>query len=288
LLPEQSQIVFIVGSPGSGKRDFLNDTFLRIDSKEPPVDIVIVPESDGLSLKSRWITGPMSRPEYCNKNPGGFSDVSLNSFKDEELTGNIALPLQNKVPLFQNWAACWRAKNESDAYHPHFLLHGLHALSPEHQGVLLDTILSEGGLSQPTGGPPLFVTITSLPTWTLADKLRHFSGTSIYINLDDMKVDPALLEAIIVTQILEENLPPPRKVSKLARILASSPRLGHHLETIRPHLQTLRPHFHAKPPLLPIHDYLQCENCLGIILAGPESEALRLIDEHFGESPPDV
>jgi hypothetical protein len=166
---------------------------------------------------------------------------------------------------------CWKAKHEKNIYHPHFLLQGLHLLSPEHQAALLDVISSHAGQSDATRRPPLFITVTSLPTATLASRLRQCSWPGVYyLNLDGMKVDVSLLEVILSNQTAAD---PQLKFHKLAQILATSPKPACHLQRLIDHWY---------------HDSDGWENRLDPILAAPESEAWHLIEEHFGDIPMEV
>jgi hypothetical protein len=63
---EPSHIVFIIGSAGSGKRELLAETYRLLPAGEesdplegwmPPVDIIILPDTDGLSLRLLWTPG---------------------------------------------------------------------------------------------------------------------------------------------------------------------------------------------------------------------------------------
>jgi hypothetical protein len=258
--------VFIVGSPSSGKRGLLKEAYGLLpvgmeddeDAWAPPVDIIILPSGDGQTLKSLWTSNPVIR---------GHVKATCHN---RELMDDINMSHQTPVSLFQNLTASWKDKDKRNTHHPQFLLQGLHLLTPENQGVLLEMILVEGGLSPSTQGTaPLFITVTSLPTETLLDKLPRFSGPMVYyVNLDVMKADPVLLEQLLLAKFKREELPPASKVSKLARILASSPRPYHDFKT----LQRLR---RSSDP--------DWEKRLDPILASPESDAWRLFDEHLGD-----
>ncbi|TEB24424.1 hypothetical protein FA13DRAFT_1739274, partial [Coprinellus micaceus] len=264
---EPSHIVFITGSAGSGKRELLEQAYGHIPAGEedgplegwmPPVDIIIVPDTDGVSLRSLWTPGAFGE---------GLGGVPCDN---KDLMGKINLSPQLPTSLFQDWITCWKAKHKKNTYHPQFLLQGLHLLSPEHQAALLDVISSDVGQSGSTGRPPLFITVTSLPTATLAGRLRQFSWPGVYcVNLDGMKADVSILEGILPFQT---HTVPQLKIHKLARILAASPKPARHLKRLIDHLD---------------HDWKGWENRLGPILAAPESEAWRLIEEHFGEIPSD-
>ncbi|TEB24389.1 hypothetical protein FA13DRAFT_1739237 [Coprinellus micaceus] len=263
---EPSQIMFVVGSAGSGKRELLAETYRLLPAgKEsgspegwmPPVDIIIIPDEDGLSLRFQWTQGSFS---------GSYA--ALAPCSNEDLTGKIDLLHQVPVSLFQDCIASWKARHENNTYHPQFLLQGLHLLLPEHQAALLDVILSNVGPSRSMGGCPLFVTVTSLPTATLASRLRRFSWSGVYyINLDGMKADVSLLQSTLLHQFPDDA--PPLKTHKLARILATSPKPARHLKMLIDHWQ---------------HDWnwTRWEKRLDPILAAPEPEAWRLIEEHFG------
>ncbi|TEB24410.1 hypothetical protein FA13DRAFT_1797280 [Coprinellus micaceus] len=265
--PEPSHIVFIIGSAGSGKRKLLEEAYKLLPAGRedsplegwmPPVDIIIVPDTDGVSLRSIWTPGAFGHP--CINTPCNNTD----------LTGKINLSCNIPASLFQDWVACWETKHEKNTYRPQFLLQGLHLLSPEHQAALLDVISSDIGQSGSTGRLPLFITVTSLPTATLAGRLRQFSWPGVYyVNLDRMEADVSLLEQILFYSI---HHIPPSKIHKLARILAISPKPARHLKRLIDHRK---------------HNWEGWEDRLDLVLAAPESEAWRLIEEHPGEIPPD-
>jgi hypothetical protein len=187
----------------------------------PPVDIIIIPDTDGMSLKSLWTPGTFGQP---------YLDTPCNN---TDLTGKVDLSYQIPTPLFQDWIACWKAKDRKNTYHPQFLLQGLHLLLPEHQVALLGAILSHAGPSDSTGRPPLFITVTSLPTVTLASRLLQFSLPGVYyINLDGMKADISLLEGILLNILKTDDIPP-LKIHKLAHVLAASPEPAFYLKRLR-------------------------------------------------------
>jgi len=96
------------------------------------------------------------------------------------------------------------------------------------------------------------------------ERLRNPSGSGIpFLDLDAVRLDPAILEGVLLRGRAEERLP--LLPHKLARILAKSPTPCHHLEKLV--------HFLNSEP--------KWEGRLDPILAGPESEAWRLIDDHF-------
>ncbi|TEB31211.1 hypothetical protein FA13DRAFT_1791503 [Coprinellus micaceus] len=262
---EPSHIVFITGSAGSGKRELLEEAYKLLPAGRedgppegwmPPVDIIIVPDTDGVSLRSIWM-------------PGAFGHSYIYTpCNNTDLTGKINLSCNIPASLFQDWVACWETKHEKNTYHPQFLLQGLHLLSPEHQAALLDVISLDTRQLDSTGRPPLFITVTSLPTATLAGRLRQFSWPGVYcVNLDGMKADVSILEEVLSIQT---HTVPRLKIHKLARILTHSPKPARHLKRLIDHWY---------------HDEDGWEDCLDPILAAPESEAWRLIEEHFGEIP---
>jgi hypothetical protein len=255
--------VFITGSAGSGKQELLEEGYRLLPAGRedgppegwmPPVDIIIVPDTDGVSLRSIWT-------------PGAFGHSYIDTpYNNTDLTGKINLSCNIPASLFQDWVACWETKHEKNTYHPQFLLQGLHLLAPEHQAALLDLILLDTRQSDSTGKPPLFITVTSLPTATLAGRLRQFSWPGVYcVNLDGMKADVSILEEILLHWM--DDIPP-SKIHKLARILTHSPKPARHLKRLIDHWD---------------RDEDGWEDCLDPILAAPESEAWRLIEEHFGE-----
>jgi hypothetical protein len=147
--------------------------------------------------------------------------------------------------------------------------------------MLLEMILSDPGL-----GAPLFVTITSLPTATIASKLASSPDlVAYYINLDAMQADPALLERLLSLRWTKDTLPTPlpsHKLSKLARILSRSPSPHYHLKR----LSWVMCHQPGRPiPNGQQRGIGAWERNLDDILAAPESEAWRLIDEHNLEGP---
>lgn len=268
----QTQIVFIIGPPGSGKRELLREAYrlhpAHSDDEAgtlrgwacPVVDILIVPTMDGLSLRSMWTSGSVEEPAGAGEGP---------ACDNKELMGKINLSHQIPVSLFQDWAGCWKKKDVRNTHHPQFLFQGLHLLSPEHQDVLLDLISSERRQSQSTARRPFFLTVTSLPTEMLARGLPHLSGPGVYyIDMHAWKPDNAVLEGFFASWP-DQKLPlPPFKLSKLARILAASPRSSSHIKK----LLRLR---HSPDA--------QWENRLDPILAAHESEAWLLIDEHLAD-----
>ncbi|TEB31214.1 hypothetical protein FA13DRAFT_1732664 [Coprinellus micaceus] len=266
---ESSRIVFIIGSVGSGKRELLEQAYdlLPPDKKSgplegflPPVDILI--DTDGLSLRSQWTPGSFAEfygaPVPCN---------------NKDLTKRV--DLGNMPPrLFQHWITCWNAKHVNTVHHPQFLLQGLHLLPPEHQAALLDEILSHAGQSDSTGRPPLFITVASLPTETLASRHCQLSRPGVYyVNLDGMKADVSLLERTLFQWVqYVRPPPPPPKIRKLARILAASPQPARHLKSLFKHWTDDRGEWQRR---------------LDPVLAAPEAKAWRLIEVHFGDIPPD-
>jgi hypothetical protein len=259
--------VFIIGSAGSGKRELLEEAYELLPAGEengalegwmPPVDILIVPDKGGLGLRVLWTLGAFSKESPwvpCN---------------NKDLTGHVKLSPHIPTSLFQEWITCWRAKHEKNTYHPQFLLQGLHLLSLEHQAALLDVISSH--VRQPTsiGRPPLFITVTSIPTATLASRRHQFSWPGVYyVNLDGMKADVSLLDDTLLQMVV---IMAPSKIHKLARILASSPKPARHLKRLIDHWD---------------RNWKTWEDRLDPIFAAPESEAWRLIEEHFGDIPSD-
>ncbi|TEB31202.1 hypothetical protein FA13DRAFT_1791499 [Coprinellus micaceus] len=264
---EPSHIVFITGSAGSGKRELLEEAYKLLPAGReggppegwmPPVDIIIVPDTDGVSLRSLWT-------------PGAFGEeLGGVPCDNKDLMGKINLLEQFPAPLFQDWIACWETKHEKNTYHPQFLLQGLHLLAPEHQAALLDIISSHAGQSDSTGRSPLFITVTSLPTATFASRLGPLPWPGVYyVNLDGMKADVSILEGVLPFQT---HTVPQLKIHKLARILAASPKPARHLKRLINHQR---------------YNWEGWEDRLDPILAAPESEAWRLIEEHFGEIPSD-
>jgi hypothetical protein len=136
---------------------------------------------------------------------------------------------------------------------------------------MLDIISSDAQQSHAGGGLPLFITVTSLPTATLASRLRQFSWPGVYyINLDGMKADTSLLEAILLGYVPHDL--PRFRIRRMARILAASPTPARHLKRFI-NLQR--------------RDFGAWGKRLDPLLAAPESEAWRLIEEHFGDIPLD-
>lgn len=103
----------------------------------------------------------------------------------------------------------------------------------------------------------------------LAKRLPHLSGPGVYyVDMHTWKPDNAVLEGFFASWP-DQKLPlPPFKLSKLARILAASPRSSSHIKK----LLRLR---HSPDA--------QWENRLDPILAAHESEAWLLIDEHLAD-----
>ncbi|TEB24377.1 hypothetical protein FA13DRAFT_1797263 [Coprinellus micaceus] len=260
-----SQIVFITGSAGSGKRELLEEAYRLLPAgKEdgppegwmPPVDIIIVPDTDGMSLRLLWM-------------PGAFGEGFDAPCDNKDLMGRVTLLPQLPASLFQDWIRCWMAKHGKNTYHPQFLLQGLHLLSPEHQAALLDIIVSHAGPPDSTGRPPLCITVTGLLTLTLASRMRESSWPGVhYINLDGMKADVSLLENILSWKVGMA----PSKNYKLAQILETSPKPARHLKRLLDHWW---------------HNRDGWKDRLDTILAAPVSEAWQLIEEHFGEIPSD-
>ncbi|TEB19096.1 hypothetical protein FA13DRAFT_490709 [Coprinellus micaceus] len=98
--PEPSHIVFIIGSAGSGKRKLLEEAYKLLPAGRedsplegwmPPVDIIIVPDTDGVSLRSIWTPGAFGHP--CINTPCNNTD----------LTGKINLSCNIPASLFQDW-----------------------------------------------------------------------------------------------------------------------------------------------------------------------------------------
>ncbi|TEB19074.1 hypothetical protein FA13DRAFT_490452 [Coprinellus micaceus] len=89
---EPSHIVFLTGSAGSGKRELLEQAYrlLPVGREDgppegwmPPVDIIIVPDTHGLSLRLLWTPGTFATP---------FSlDVPCDN---EDFMGSVTLSLQ--------------------------------------------------------------------------------------------------------------------------------------------------------------------------------------------------
>ena len=176
--------------------------------------------------------------------PGAFSDYHDVLCDNQDLTRRIDVSHNIPTSLFQD----------------------LHSLSPKHQTTLLDLILCATGPSRSTEEHPLFITITSIPTATLVSRLRQFSWPGVYyVNLDGMKADVSILEQTLSNHIYPHI--PPLKIPKLAQILAASPKPARHLKRLLGHWRQGRDGW---------------DDRLDLVLAAPESEAWRLIEEHFG------
>ena len=286
----QSRVVFIVGSPNSGKKELLREAYDCLPATYsdrpqrwmPAVDIIIMPENDGLSLRSLWT--PVSAP---------FATLASRlPCNNEELMGEIHLPHGGQIPIvsfFQRWAARWRTKHKRNTYHPQFLVQNLHLISLEHQQMLLDMVLPPPGLAPSPETPPLFVTITSLPTATIASKLAGPPDLGVYyIGLDAMQADPALLERQLAqirsTRDASSVALPSHKLSKLARILSYSPSPHYHLKMLSCSWG-IRHETSRTVPIGQQREVTTWEGNLEDILAAPEPEAWRLIDEYLLEEP---
>ena len=109
--------------------------------------------------------------------------------------------------------------------------------------------------------PPLFITVATIPTKTLAGRLRQFSWPGVYyLNPDGMKADVSFLEEILLQRIqpFSTSPVPPYKIHKLARVLATSPKPARDLKRLLDHYDYDRRGWEAR---------------LDPILAAPESEA---------------
>ena len=145
-----SRVVFIVGSTGSGKRELLQESYrvLRAGLEDgplegwmPPVDIIILPDIDSMCLRLVWTPGAF----------GSIFDASIHC-TNRLLTGRIDLSQNIPASLFQDCIARWKAKHEKNTYPPQILFQGLHLLSPEHQGMLLDVISRDAASLTQQGG----------------------------------------------------------------------------------------------------------------------------------------
>jgi hypothetical protein len=88
-----------------------------------------------------------------------------------------------------------------------------------------------------------------------------------YINLDGMKADASLLEAILLGYVPFDL--PRFRIRRMACILAASPKPARHLKTLIDHRRK---------------DFGAWGKRLDPILAEPEdSEAWRLVEQHFGD-----